>query len=160
VSTLQALGAEEIGLTAPKIVVDGLPEPMKAKAKPIGNGETSEVAGLPLAAVAAYNTTPDRLKFHPKGVGNGYVLTIGDKRIYMAGDTEDIPEMRALTGIDVAFLPMNLPYTMTEEQAADAVRAFKPKVVYPYHYKGSDPKKFATLVGDASEVRLVDWYAS
>jgi L-ascorbate metabolism protein UlaG (beta-lactamase superfamily) len=67
--------------------------------------------------------------------------------------------MRALTGIEVAFLPMNLPYTMTEEQAADAVKAFKPKIVYPYHYQGSDPKKFATLVGDAAEVRLVDWYA-
>lgn len=115
---------------------------------------------MAFTAVPAYNTTPDRLKYHPKGVGNGYVISFGDKKIYIAGDTEDIPEMRALTGIEVAFLPMNLPYTMTEEQAASAVEAFRPRIVYPYHYKGSDPKKFAALVGDAAQVRLLDWYAS
>jgi L-ascorbate metabolism protein UlaG (beta-lactamase superfamily) len=160
VPTLEAIGAGTVGLTAPKVVVDALPDALKGKATLIGNGETGTIAGVPLAAVPAYNTTPDRLKFHPKGVGNGYVLTFGDKTIYIAGDTEDIPEMRALTGIEVAFLPMNLPYTMTEAQAADAVKAFKPKIVYPYHYKGSDPKIFAKLVGDAAEVRLVDWYGS
>jgi L-ascorbate metabolism protein UlaG (beta-lactamase superfamily) len=159
VPTLEALGVASTGLTAPKVVIDALPEALKAKATLIGNGGTGTIAGVPLAAIAAYNTTPDRLKFHPKGVGNGYVLTFGDKKIYIAGDTEDIPEMRALTGIEVAFLPMNLPYTMTEAQAADAVKAFGPKIVYPYHYKGSDPKKFAALVGSAAEVRLVDWYA-
>ena len=135
------------------------PEGLKAGAKLIGNGEKGEVDGVPFDAVPAYNTTADRLKYHPKGVGNGYVLHFGDKAIYVAGDTEDIPEMRALTGIEVAFLPMNLPYTMTEAQAADAVKAFKPRIVYPYHYKGSDPKAFAALVGGAAEVRLVDWYA-
>lgn len=85
-------------------------------------------------------------------------MTLGGKRIYIAGDTEDIPEMRALTDIDVAFLPMNLPYTMSVEQAADAVKAFTPAVVYPYHYGESDPNQFATLVGDASEVRVLTWY--
>ena len=139
--------------------LDGLPDEMKQNAQLMANGDKGEVAGITLEAVPAYNTTEDRLKYHPKGVGNGYLLTFGDKVVYVAGDTEDIPEMRALTGIEVAFLPMNLPYTMTEEQAADAVKAFKPKIVYPYHYQGSDPKKFATLVGDAAEVRLVDWYA-
>jgi L-ascorbate metabolism protein UlaG (beta-lactamase superfamily) len=159
VPTLTAIGAG-VPLIAPQVVLDGLPDEMKQNAQLMANGDKGEVAGIPLAAVPAYNTTADRLKYHPKGVGNGYLLTFGDKVVYVAGDTEDIPEMRALTGIEVAFLPMNLPYTMTEEQAADAVKAFKPKIVYPYHYQGSDPKKFADLVGGAAEVRLVDWYAS
>lgn len=158
--TLEALGAGKTGITGAKIVLDHLPEDLKAGVKVLANGETGTFAGVPIAAVAAYNLTPDRLKYHPKGEGNGYVLTFGDKRIYIAGDTEDTPEMRALTGIDVAFLPMNLPYTMTEEQAASAVKAFRPRIVYPYHYKGSDPKMFAALVGDAATVRLVDWYAA
>ena len=158
VPTLTAIAAG-VPLIAPQIVLDGLPDEMKQNAQLMANGDKGEVAGITLEAVPAYNTTEDRLKYHPKGVGNGYLLTFGDKVVYVAGDTEDIPEMRALTGIEVAFLPMNLPYTMTEEQAADAVKAFKPKIVYPYHYQGSDPKKFATLVGDAAEVRLVDWYA-
>ena len=107
-----------------------------------------------------YNLTADRLKYHNKGRGNGYVFTVGGKRIYISGDTEDIPEMRALKNIDVAFVCMNLPYTMTEEQAASAVREFKPKIVYPYHYRGSDVEKFKKLVGEDSgvEVRLRDWY--
>jgi len=107
-----------------------------------------------------YNLTADRLKYHNKGRGNGYVVTVGGKRIYISGDTEDIPEMRALKNIDVAFVCMNLPYTMTEEQAASAVREFKPKIVYPFHYRGSDVEKFKKLVGEDSgvEVRLRDWY--
>jgi L-ascorbate metabolism protein UlaG (beta-lactamase superfamily) len=135
-----------------------MPDSLKGQTLPVKNGGSGKLDGLFVAAVAAYNTTPDRQKYHPKGVGNGYVVTFGDKKIYIAGDTEETPEMDALTGIDVAFLPMNLPYTMTEEQAAAAVKAFKPKVVYPYHYKGSDTQKFKDLVGDVAEVRLVDWY--
>ncbi len=110
-----------------------------------------------------YNLTEDRLRFHDKGRGNGYVLTVGGTRVYIAGDTEDIPEMRALQNIDVAFVPMNLPYTMTEEQAASGVNAFNPEVVYPYHYQGSDAEKFKELVeagGGNTEVRLRDWYAT
>ena len=105
-----------------------------------------------------YNLTPIRLRFHNKGRGNGYVMAFGGKRVYVSGDTEDIPEMRELKKIDVAFVCMNLPYTMTQEQAADAVPEFKPKTVYPYHYRGSDTAKFKKLVADASEVRLRDWY--
>ena len=105
-----------------------------------------------------YNLTPTRLRFHNKGRGNGYVMTFGGKRVYVSGDTEDIPEMRALKKIDVAFVCMNLPYTMTPVQAADAVWEFKPKTVYPYHYRGSDTAKFKKLVVDVSEVRLRDWY--
>ncbi len=141
-------------------VMGKMPDALKAQTTVLKNGESGMIDGLPVMAVAAYNTSPDRAKYHPQGVGNGYVVSFGDKKIYVAGDTEDTPEMKALTGIDVAFLPMNLPYTMTEEQAAGAVKAFKPKVVYPYHYRGSDTQKFKDLVGDAAEVRLVDWYAN
>ena len=86
------------------------------------------------------------------------MMTFGGKQVYVSGDTEDIPEMRALKNIDAAFVCMNLPFTMTPEQAADAVLEFKPKIVYPYHYRGSDTAEFKKLVGDASEVRLRDWY--
>ena len=98
--------------------------------------------------------------FHDKGRGNGYVLTYGGKRFYFSGDTEGIPEMRALKNIDVAFVCMNLPYTMTPEEAAEAVKAFHPKIVYPYHYMGSDPKAFAAaLTGRGIDVRDRDWYS-
>ena len=121
------------------------------------NGKSVEKAGIKVEAVPMYNLTPTRLRFHNKGRGNGYVMAFGGKRVYVSGDTEDIPEMRALKKIGVAFVCMNLPYTMTPEQAADAVREFKPKTVYPYHYRGSDTAKFKKLVGDASEVSLRDW---
>ena len=104
------------------------------------------------------------MRFHPKGRGNGYVLELGGKRIYVSGDTEDIEEMRQLKGIDIAFVCMNLPFTMTVEQAADAVLAFKPKIVYPYHYRGrggfSDVEKFKQIVArePSIDVRLLDWY--
>jgi L-ascorbate metabolism protein UlaG (beta-lactamase superfamily) len=109
-----------------------------------------------------YNLTQDRLQYHDKGRGNGYVLTIGGTRVYIAGDTEDVPEMRALEDITAAFVPMNLPYTMTEEQAASGVNAFNPDIVYPYHFQGSDAEKFKMLVeaGGDTEVRLLDWYGS
>ena len=107
-----------------------------------------------------YNLTQARLQYHTKGRGNGYVLTMGGKRIYISGDTEDIPEMRALKNIDVAFICMNLPYTMEVEKAAGAVREFKPRIVYPYHYRGSDLHKFKNLAASqTTEVRLRDWYA-
>jgi L-ascorbate metabolism protein UlaG (beta-lactamase superfamily) len=99
--------------------------------------------------------------FHDKGRGNGYVLTYGGKRFYFSGDTENIPEMRALKNIDVAFVCMNLPYTMTPEEAADAVKAFHPKVVIPYHYKGQDTTVFKkALDGTGIDVRLLEWYPS
>ncbi|MGN6486290.1 MAG: MBL fold metallo-hydrolase [Devosia sp.] len=135
-----------------------LPEALKGHATAMKNGDKATVNGVAVAAVPAYNTTADRLQYHPQGVGNGYVFSFGDKQVYVAGDTEDTPEMRALAGIEVAFLPMNLPYTMTIEQAADAVKAFKPKIVYPYHSRGSDVEQFKTLVGDAAEVRIANWY--
>jgi len=124
-------------------------------------GDVYTVAGLEVEALPAYNilhTRPGGQPFHPKGAGNGYVVTFGDTKVYVAGDTEDIPEMRALTGIDVAFLPMNLPYTMTPEQVADAARAFKPKVLYPYHFGDTDTSKLVELLRDEPgiEVRVRD----
>ncbi len=130
----------------------------------LANGESFEEKGLKIEAVPAYNLTEDRRDFHPKGRDNGYVVNIGGKRIYIAGDTEDIPEMRELTNIDAAFVCMNLPYTMTVESAADSVLEFAPKIVYPYHYRGqggmSDLEAFkkAVAVNPEIEVRLLDWY--
>jgi L-ascorbate metabolism protein UlaG (beta-lactamase superfamily) len=113
------------------------------------NGEQKTWEGILIQAVPAYNVVHMRAPgspFHPKGEGNGYVLTCGDKRVYIGGDTEDIPEMAALKGVDVAFLPMNLPYTMTPEMAAHAARLLAPKILYPYHYGGTDTAKLVELL--------------
>jgi len=115
----------------------------------MNNGDVKKVLGLTVEAVPAYNLVhkrPEGMPFHPKGEGNGYVLTIGHTRIYFAGDTENTPEMEALKNIDVAFLPMNLPYTMTPEMVAEAAKAFRPKILYPYHYSLTDPSKLVELM--------------
>jgi L-ascorbate metabolism protein UlaG (beta-lactamase superfamily) len=134
------------------------------QAKPLANGATTEWHGWKITAVPMYNIThnqPSGQPFHDKGRGNGYVLNYGGKNFYFAGDTEGTPEMRALKNIDVAFIPMNLPYTMTPTEAADAVKAFHPKVAIPYHYKGQDINQFkAALAGTGIEVRLLEWYPS
>lgn len=137
------------------------------RARPLANGvaETVNTGGTQIRvdAVPSYNLArgPAAGQFyHTKGRGNGYIVTLGGKRIYMAGDTECLPEIKALRNIDVAFLPMNLPFTMTPEEAAECVKAFRPKVVYPYHYRGQDPKVFENALRGESgiEVRLRDWY--
>lgn len=158
--TLQAVAGKSTRIIAPEAVAALMPRELRARTSTLANGQKTKLHGIHVEAVPMYNLTPARLKFHNKGRGNGYLLTLGGKRVYCSGDTEDIPEMRALKNVDVAFVCMNLPYTMTEEQAADAVRAFKPKVVYPYHYRGSDTEKFKKLVGgDAKiKVRLRNWY--
>ncbi len=92
--------------------------------------------------------------FHPKGSGNGYILTFGDVRVYIAADTENTPEMKALTGIEIAFLPMNLPYTMTPEMVADAAKAFKPRILYPYHFGNTDTDQLEELLGDEKEIEV------
>ncbi len=160
--TLATLAKPETRLIAPPAAAEQLAAELRDRTTVLTNGQKGEVRGISIEAIAAYNTTPERQKFHTKGRGCGYVVTLGGQRVYISGDTEDTPEMRALKNIDVAFLCMNLPYTMTVEQAAQAVRAFKPKIVYPYHYRGSDLDKFKALVGaDAGvEVRLRDWYAA
>jgi len=119
------------------------------------------VMGLKIEAVPAYNIVHMRrenMPYHPKGDGNGYIITFGNKRVYVAGDTENIPEMKALKDIDIAFLPMNLPYTMSPEMVADAAKAFKPKILYPYHYGRTDTSKIVKLMKGVKgiEVRIRD----
>lgn len=140
-----------------------LPDGLKARATRIANGESAQALGASIEAIPAYNLTEGRLDFHPEGRDNGYVVDLGGYRVYISGDTEDVPEMRALKDIDLAFVCMNLPFTMAAEAAADAVAEFAPKAVYPYHYRGrdnafQDTAEFAALVGDASEVKSGDWY--
>jgi L-ascorbate metabolism protein UlaG (beta-lactamase superfamily) len=123
----------------------------------MNNGDVRSIEGLKIEAVPAYNIVHKRSSgqpFHPKGRGNGYVITFGDKRVYVAGDTENIPEMKELKEIDIAFLPMNIPYTMTAEMAADAARAFKPKILYPYHYRDTDTSKLVDLLRDDKEIEV------
>ncbi len=121
------------------------------------NGEVKTVAGFAIEAVPAYNLVHKRENgefFHPKGRGNGYVITFADQRVYVAGDTENTPEMKALKNIAVAFLPMNLPYTMTPEMVADAARAFKPRILYPYHFGQTDPTRLVALLKDQPEIEV------
>ncbi|MGB5435207.1 MAG: MBL fold metallo-hydrolase [Maribacter sp.] len=163
--TLQALNTERAKIIVPQAVADLLPKEFTPQVDVLQNGESKERYGINVEAIPMYNLREEAKKFHEKGRGNGYVLNMGEQRIYLSGDTEDIPEMRALQNIDKAFVCMNLPYTMTVESAADAVLAFKPKQVYPYHYRGnpdvSDVAKFKALVekGDSIiEVIQLDWY--
>ena len=126
----------------------------KLDATVIRNGESLSVLGIRVEAVPAYNTTPDRERFHPKSRDNGYVLTFADKRVYVAGDTENIPEMADLHDIDIAFLPMNQPYTMTPQQVASAARAFKPKILYPYHFGDTDVTELQRLLGSDRDIEI------
>ena len=121
--------------------------------------------GLPIEAIPAYNITEERKQFHPEGRDNGYILGFEGFRVYISGDTEDTPEMRGLSDISLAFVCMNLPFTMDANAAASAVSEFKPTYVYPYHYRGrdggtQDPEAFAKRVGTDVEVKMGDWYES
>ena len=121
------------------------------------NGETRTVRGITVTAVPAYNLVHHRDNgepFHPRGAGNGYLLDFGDTRLYVAGDTENIPEMAALKDVDIALLPMNLPYTMTPEMVADAARAFRPRILYPYHYGDTDPQRLVELLRDQPDIEV------
>jgi len=159
--TLNALDTGNATLVVPQAVADRLPASYGDQTVVIGNGESTRQKGIAIRAIPMYNLPETDDSRHPKGRGNGYVLAMGGKNIYLSGDTEGIPEMRSLENIDVAFVCMNLPYTMDVEQAADAVLDFKPDVVYPYHYRGQDTEKFRELVNagnDDIEVRLKNWY--
>lgn len=157
VPTLEALGGT-VPLVTNGDVFDKLPEALKANATALANGEDGTIDGVPLRAIAAHNITEDRMRYHPVGVGNGYVLAFGDINVYVAGDTEPTDDMLALSDIDVAFLPMNLPYTMTPEQALEAINTFQPRIVYPYHYGDSDLSVLESGIGDHTELRLRNWY--
>ena len=160
---LQAVAGPATEIVAPQEVFDLMPKELQVRTKVLKNGEHATVSGIPMQALPMYNVTPERMGFHPKGVGNGYILVFGGKRIYVAGDAEETPELAHLTDIDVAFLPMNLPYTQTVEAAAHWVKDFRPAVVYPYHFGNpdgtfSDLNAFKAEVGNASEVRVLKWY--
>ena len=159
-NTLEWITTDRTIIIAPSVVKEKLSEKLQQRTSAMANGETNTFGGVTIEAVPMYNLTPDRLKFHEKGRGNGYIVTAGEKRVYISGDTEDIPEMRNLKNIDAAFVCMNLPFTMTVEQAASAVREFKPKIVCPYHCQGSDLDMFKNLVGEDAGivVQLREWY--
>lgn len=148
-------------------VLGMMPEDMQVRAKLIEPGARTEMAGIGIEAVPAYNITEGRLEFHPRERGDlGFVLTVDGARVYISGDTEGTEEMRALQDIDLALVCMNLPFTMTAEQAAEAVAAFAPGFVMPYHYRGrdggtQDPEAFAKMLeaaGAETEVTIYDWY--
>jgi L-ascorbate metabolism protein UlaG (beta-lactamase superfamily) len=123
----------------------------------MANGDAADVAGFKVEAVPAYNIVNLRgegMPYHPKGAGNGYIITFGETRVYVAGDTEDTPEMRALQDIDVAFLPMNLPYTMTPEMVAEAAKAFRPRILYPYHFGQTDTDELVKLLADEKDIEV------
>lgn len=156
-STISSIKATNAVIIAAKTVYAGLPTSMKTNAVLLTNGMATNVLGLAIEAIAAYNIGNSH---HLKGNGNGYVLTVGGKRVYISGDTDDIPEMRALRDIDVAFLAMNQPYTMTVAEAVSATREFRPGVAYPYHSQGTDVNSYKRQVGAdlGIEVRLRKWY--
>jgi len=121
------------------------------------NGDRLNLLGLQIEAVPAYNLVhkrPDGQPFHPRGAGNGYVITFGDKRVYVAGDTENVPEMKNLKNLDIAFLPMNLPYTMTPEMVAEAAKWIKPAILYPYHYGDTNTSRLVTLLKETPEIEV------
>lgn len=162
--TIQALQTQGAKIIAPRAVANQIPEAFTPQVDVLDNGGQKERYGIAVTAIPMYNLRQEALHFHEKGRGNGYVLEKEGVRVYFSGDTEDIPEMRALERIDMAFVCMNLPYTMTVEQAADAVLEFAPSAVYPYHYRGSevsDVSEFARLVSEGNpgiEVVRLDWY--
>lgn len=163
--TLEGINTSNTVIVAPQAVADQLPENLKNKVVILQNNASTTQLGIPITAVPMYNLPETADAMHPKGRGNGYLLEMGGKRIYISGDTEDINEMRALDNIDVAFVSMNLPYTMDIDQAASAVLAFKPDIIYPYHYRGkdgmSDVEAFKQKVNAQNkdiDVRLRKWY--
>jgi L-ascorbate metabolism protein UlaG (beta-lactamase superfamily) len=164
-ATLNSIETGKAKFIVPQAVANMLPEKYKSKAVVLNNGQNITEKGILISAIPMYNLPEEPDSKHTKGRGNGYVLNLGGKMIYISGDTEDIPEMRSLKNIDVAFVCMNLPYTMDINQAASAVLEFKPVIVYPYHYRGkeglSDTEAFKKLVNESNktiDVRLRNWY--
>jgi L-ascorbate metabolism protein UlaG (beta-lactamase superfamily) len=158
--TVASLRKPDTNIVVPPAVQPNLPPEGIVVVK---NGETKEVGGFSVEGVPMYNLqrgpSAGQL-YHDKGRGNGYVLTFGATRVYLSGDTECTPEMKALKNIDVAFVCMNLPYTMPPSEAAECVKAFHPTIVYPYHYRGSSLDEFKSALGDTkgTAVRIRNWY--
>jgi L-ascorbate metabolism protein UlaG (beta-lactamase superfamily) len=160
--TLNELDLSETIIIAPAAVTKDLNTLNAKEVITMQNGEKKSINDFKIEAIPMYNLREEALKFHTKGRGNGYILTINDERIYFSGDTEDIPEMRSLQNIDKAFVCMNLPYTMTIESAADAILEFKPKEIYPYHYRGtnglSDVEKLKEIIENQDKnIKVIQW---
>ncbi len=163
--TLDGLDLSQATIVAPQAVAEKLPAGKYKSIEVIGNGESKMILETNVRAIPMYNLPETADSRHPKGRGNGYIVTLGGMQIYISGDTEDIPEMRALKNIDIAFICMNMPYTMDVEQAASAIADFQPVAVYPFHYRGTDgladTEKFKQLVNSSApkvDVRLRNWY--
>ena len=149
---IASIRKEGTTILLPEKCVSAVPDAMVMR-----NGDMHAVAGLLVEAVPAYNIVhkrPSGEPFHPRGEGNGYVITFGDKRVYVAGDTENVSEMKTLKDIDIAFLPMNLPYTMTPEMVADAAKAFRPEILYPYHFGETDTSELVKLLADEEDIEV------
>ncbi len=161
INTLDGIDTKKAQFIVPQAVADKMPEKYKKQLTILNNGQSIHRLGFYISAIPMYNLPENEDSRHTKGRGNGYIINIGGKNIYISGDTEDIPEMRVLQDIDVAFICMNLPYTMDIYQASSAVLEFKPKIVYPFHYRGADVEEFKKIVNDGDsniEVRLREWY--
>lgn len=161
--TISGLNTENTIFVVPQAVADQMDQSVADQLVIIANEESTTQIGLTITGVAMYNLPDDESSRHKKGRGNGYVINFGDKKVYLSGDTEDVPEMRNLENIDIAFVCMNLPYTMDIYQAASAVIDFEPTIMYPYHHRGQDIQKFKELLSDGNpnvKVVLKDWYSS
>ena len=165
VAVLENLVSTGTLLIVPNEVYKKLPKSLAERTTVMSNGDIHTIGDITVTAMPMYNLPASSEAYHVKGRGNGYILESGETKIYIAGDTADIPEMLALTDVDMAFIPMNLPYTMDVPTAVKAVLAFAPKVVYPYHYRGtdglSDVSEFARQVTNSNpaiSVKLLDWY--
>jgi L-ascorbate metabolism protein UlaG (beta-lactamase superfamily) len=145
---------QTIRKSSTRIVCSGEAADKLGEGEVMANGETRTVEGIIIEALPAYNTTSGRERFHPPGRDNGYLLTFADVRVYVAGDTENHAELMALKDIDIAFLPMNQPYTMTAEQVAAAARAMRPRILYPYHYGDTDTQRLVELLRDVAEIEV------
>lgn len=170
IETLEGL-TQPFDIVAPKAVYDKMPNDLKNSTKILGNGQSFKFHGFKIEGIPMYNITEERKKYHEKGRGNGYVLSRDDYKVYISGDTENIPEMNNLKDIDLAFLCMNLPYTMSVETAVEATLSFQPNTIIPYHYRGMkdekrhifDVEKFKDLINSKSKnikVELLNWYPS
>lgn len=161
IETLKALNTEEVGMIVPQSVAEELGDEFADQLVILENGENTNQLDIDIRAIPMYNLPDDETSRHKKGWGNGYVLSFAGTNVYISGDTEDIPEMRSLENIDVAFVCMNLPYTMDIYQAASAVLDFEPEIMYPYHYRGQDVERFKEVVTEENNqinVRLKNWY--
>lgn len=165
-ATLDALVDEDTRLVAPGIVHDQMPADIAARTQLMANGDRAQINGIAITAIPMYNTTPERSRYHEKGVGNGYLFDFAGTRVYLASDTEPTPEMDGLGPIDIAFFPMNLPYTMTPDQVLACIEKTRPRLAYPFHYRypfdeiGTEPEALIAImpVDSPTEVRARNWY--